>query len=103
MQKQEGWAEITLLGNWELTGTPTGGIRHTVDQCKLVKQGYESARHPKLSSHPSGLVSLHGVDFTRGGEMGEVAPIYHAGAHFHTLMHPTCITLLLNFTGLTPP
>lgn len=103
MQNQEHWSEMTLSGNWELTGTPTGGIRHTVDQCKLVKQGSGSARHPKLSSHPSGLVSLNGVDFTRGAEMGEVAPIYHAGAHLHALMHPTCITLLLNFTGLAPP
>ena len=31
MQNQEDWVETTLLGNWKLTGAPTGGIRHTVD------------------------------------------------------------------------
>lgn len=31
MQNQEDWVETTLLGNWKLTGTPPGDIRHTVD------------------------------------------------------------------------
>ena len=28
MQNQEDWVEITLLGNWKLTATPTEDIRH---------------------------------------------------------------------------
>ena len=37
MQNQEDWVEITLLGNWKLTGIPTEDIRCTVDP---VKTGY---------------------------------------------------------------
>lgn len=57
------------MGNWKLTVSPTWASGTLLTWWKLVTQGSKSTGPPKLSSHPSGMVSLSGVDFTWGVEM----------------------------------